>query len=112
LSITGNLDMATKNFTLQTNYSQAIDTATKMGGQLTISSTGSQVQFNNGNVSFTAGIGQNALGSGIMQVVQVAGSNIMVVANMDVTLNINNAVSLKPTAGIAFTTPGTLAGIR
>lgn len=110
MSITGDLDMAKKNFAITTNYSQAIDPS-KMPSQLTINSTGSQVAFSNGNVSYNAGIGQNSLGNGIMQVIQVAGSNVMVMANMDVTLNINNAITLKPTAGTMLTTPGTLSGI-
>jgi hypothetical protein len=116
MSITGTLDLASKKFGLQTNYTQIVNTST-MPSELKVNSTGSQVAFNDGRVSFMAGIGQNSLGSGIMQVVQVAGSNVIVVANMDVTLNINNSVSVGAGAGSgtgagnALRAPSTLAGI-
>jgi hypothetical protein len=110
MSIKGDLDLATKNFSFQMDYSQ-VSSADQVPSNLKKSDTGNQVAFNDGTVSYTAGIGKNALGSGIMQVIQVAGSNVLVVANMDVTLNINNAVGLKPTAGNMLTTPGTLSGI-
>ncbi len=109
MNITGSLDLASKNFAITTNYTQVVDSS-QIPSQLMVNPTGSQVAFKNGNVSFTAGIGQNSLGSGIMQVVQAVGQNIIVVANMDVTLNINNAVKINlPTA--ASTLPGTLSGI-
>ena len=108
MSVTGNLDMASKNFSIATNYNQAMDAT--QPSRLTVNSTGSQVAFNNGNVSYTAGVGQNSLGTGIMQVVQVAGQNIAVNANMSVTLNIDNAIKLNvPTA--ASTLPGALKSI-
>lgn len=113
MNITGDLDLGkAKNFRIQTNYTQVVNNATPMPSQVTVSSTGNQVNFSNANVAYTAGVGQNSLGTGIMQVVQVAGQNISVAANMAVTLNINNAISLKTnTAGGALQTPATLAGI-
>jgi hypothetical protein len=57
-----------------------------------------------GQVSFSAGIGKNSLGSGISQVVLVAGNNIQVVTNMNVNINVANASSLIPrTNAISFT---------
>lgn len=113
MNVTGNLDLASRNFNITTNYTQAVNTASQMPSQVTVSNTGSQVNFSNPNVSYTAGIGQNSLGSGIMQVVQVAGSNVIVMANMDVTLNISNATShatsVKATAGGVLS--GTLSSI-
>jgi len=68
------------------------------------SPSGNQVSFNNGQVAFNAGIGNTSLGSGIFQVVQVAGNNNLVVANMNVNINIANATSLIPkTNALSFT---------
>jgi hypothetical protein len=55
---------------------------------------GNQVSFNNGQVAFSAGIGSTSLGSGIFQVVQVAGNNNLVISNMNVNINVDNAASL------------------
>jgi hypothetical protein len=69
-----------------------------------VSPSGNQVSFNNGQVAFNAGIGNTSLGSGIFQVVQVAGNNNLVVANMNVNINIANATSLIPkTNALSFT---------
>jgi hypothetical protein len=114
MSIKGDLDLASKKFAIQTNYTQIVNSS-NMPSDLKVNSTGSQVAFNDGRVSFMAGIGQNSLGSGIMQVVQVAGSNVIVVANLDVTLNINNSVSIGTGSGTpaanALRSPSSLAGI-
>jgi hypothetical protein len=65
---------------------------------------GNQVSFNDGQVSYNAGIGNTSLGSGIFQVVQVAGNNNLVVSNMNININIANATSLIPkTNAISFT---------
>ena len=55
---------------------------------------GNQVSFNNGQVAFSAGIGNTSLGSGIFQVVQVAGNNNLVISNMNININVANAGSL------------------
>jgi hypothetical protein len=55
---------------------------------------GNQVSFNDGQVAFNAGIGNTSLGSGIFQVVQVAGNNNLVISNMNININIANAGSL------------------
>jgi hypothetical protein len=55
---------------------------------------GNQVSFNNGQVAFSAGIGNTSLGSGIFQVVQVAGNNNLVISNMNININIANPGSL------------------
>jgi hypothetical protein len=68
------------------------------------SPAGNQVSFNNGQVACSSGIGNTSLGSGVFQVVQVAGNNNMVVATMNVNINIANATSLIPkTNAISFT---------
>lgn len=67
------------------------------------SSTGNQVSFNNGSVAFNAGVGTTSLGSGIFQVVQVAGVNNMVISNMNININIANASGLIPkTSALSF----------
>jgi hypothetical protein len=55
---------------------------------------GNQVSFNDGKVAFSAGIGNTSLGSGIFQVVQVAGNNNLVISNMNININVANAGSL------------------
>lgn len=55
---------------------------------------GNQVSFNNGQVAFSAGVGNTSLGSGIFQVVQVAGNNNLVISNMNVNINVANAGDL------------------
>jgi hypothetical protein len=69
-------------------------------------SSGTQVAFNSGQVSFSAGIGRNSLGSGIYQVTQVAGNNNLVIAAMNININIANADRLRNPAAIS------LAGLR
>lgn len=67
------------------------------------SPAGNQVSFNNGQVAFSAGIGKTSLGSGIFQVVQVAGNNNLVISNMNININIANAGSMMPrTNAISF----------
>jgi len=69
-----------------------------------VSPSGNQVAFNNGQVAFNAGVGNTSLGSGAFQVVQVAGNNNLVVANMNININIANATSLIPkTSALSFT---------
>jgi len=68
------------------------------------SPAGNQVSFNDGQVAFSAGIGNTSLGSGIFQVVQVAGNNNLVVSNMNININIANASSMIPkTNALSFT---------
>ena len=55
---------------------------------------GNQVAYNNGQVAFSAGIGNTSLGSGIFQVVQVAGNNNLVISNMNININVANAGDL------------------
>jgi hypothetical protein len=68
------------------------------------SPAGNQVSFNDGQVAYHAGIGNTSLGSGIFQVVQVAGNNCLVVSNMNININIANATSMTPkTNALSFT---------
>ena len=55
---------------------------------------GNQVSYNNGQVALSAGVGNTSLGSGIFQMVQVAGNNNLVISNMNININIANAGSL------------------
>lgn len=65
---------------------------------------GNQVSFNDGQVSYNAGIGNTSLGSGVFQVVQVAGNNNLVVSNMNININVANASSLAAkTNALSFT---------
>jgi hypothetical protein len=57
---------------------------------------GSVASFNDGSVSFQAGVGNGTLGPGFYQVVSVAGNNKMVIANTNFTItlpNISNLIS-------------------
>jgi hypothetical protein len=68
------------------------------------SPAGNQVSFNNGQVACSMGVGNTSLGNGAFQVVQVAGNNNLVVANMNININIANATSLIPkTNALSFT---------
>jgi hypothetical protein len=56
--------------------------------------SGNAVSFNNGNVSFQAGVGNNSLGAGFYQVIGVAGNQNIVIANTNITINVQNLSSL------------------
>lgn len=49
-----------------------------------------QVSFNNGQVSYHAGIGNTGVGPGVYSIAQVVGENIIFISNMDVTVNVLN----------------------
>ena len=51
----------------------------------------------NGQVNFQSSVGQSPLGTGVIQLVQVMGNNNLVIANTNVTLNIKNFQTIKPT---------------
>jgi hypothetical protein len=65
---------------------------------------GSVASFNNGSVSFQAGLGNGALGPGYYQVVSVAGNNQMVIASTNITINLPNMSSMisRPSAVPSF----------
>jgi hypothetical protein len=113
MSITGDLDLASRKFSMTSGgaatFNPAVNGASAPPSQLTISNGGSQVSFSNSNVAYNAGIGNNSLGSGIMQVVQVSGVNVMVMASLEVNLNITNSIGIKSTASNVL--PGALSGI-
>jgi len=70
-----------------------------------------QYQSPNGDVVFQAGMGGNGtLGKGFYSVLNVAGSNNIVVVDNKITLNLPNATSLIPSINI-FKTP-TLTGVK
>ena len=73
--------------------------------------TGNMANYNNGTVSFQAGVGSTSLGSGIYQIVSVAGNNNIVIANTNVMINIPSVTSIIPQTSI-FRTPNSLAGIK
>ena len=62
-------------------------------------SDGGGVSFSagNGQVNFQSSVGQSPLGTGVIQLVQVMGNNNLVIANTNVTLNIKNFQTIKPT---------------
>ena len=51
----------------------------------------------NGQVNFQSSVGHSNLGTGVIQLVQVMGNNNLVIANTNVTLNIKNFQTIKPT---------------
>ncbi len=79
-------------------------------GSATPKFTGNTASFNNGNVNFQAGIGNTSLGSGIFNVVQVAGNNNLVVSTMNININAGSLPLVASLTGLS--TPGSLAGIR
>jgi hypothetical protein len=117
MTVEGTFDMIKNSFSFKTAGQGLVDHGVYENGpnvpsQLTINPTGTQVSFSNANVAYTAGVGSNSLGNGIMQVVQVVGQNIMVMADMSVVLNINGVNMMKPTAGNTLSTPALLGIIR
>ena len=81
-------------------------------GQLNNMSTQpNMVSFNNGSVQYQAGVGGDlGSGNGFYQVVTVAASNTMVIANTDINITVDQATSLIPSINI-FSIP-TLSGIK
>ena len=76
-----------------------------------VNSQPNQVSFNNGQVQYLAGVGGDpAGGNGFYQLVNVAGSDTMVIANTQVNIIVPNATSLIPSINI-FSTP-TLTGVK
>jgi hypothetical protein len=51
----------------------------------------------NGQVNFQSSVGHSPLGTGVIQLVQVMGNNNLVIASTNVTLNIQNFQTIKPT---------------
>jgi hypothetical protein len=71
--------------------------------------SGTQVSYNNGNISYQAGIGATSFGSGVYSAVVVAGTNNMVISTTNVNLTIQGLSTLSFTA---LSTPATTVGIR
>uniref|UniRef100_A0A7C5EQC8 Uncharacterized protein n=1 Tax=Desulfobacca acetoxidans TaxID=60893 RepID=A0A7C5EQC8_9BACT len=63
-----------------------------------------------GNVKFQAGVGEGSLGKGFYSVLNVAGTNNLVIVDNKITLNLPNATSLIPSITI-FNIP-TLSGVK
>jgi hypothetical protein len=102
LDIVGNLNVGSSAFTGQVAFSTNVPPEQ-------VNFSGTQVSYNNGNISYQAGIGANSLGSGIYSMVVVAGTQNIVIANTNVTLNIQG---LTMPAFTALSTPATRIGIR
>lgn len=88
LDIVGNINMAGGASNFQVNFQANVPPG--VAPQF----SGTTVAFNNGTVNFQAGAGTSSLGTGIFQVVQVAGINNMVIANTNVTLNIQGLMNM------------------
>ena len=58
---------------------------------------GVSFEAGNGQVNFQSSVGQSHLGTGVIQLVQVMGNNNLVIASTNVTLNIKNFQTIKPT---------------
>ncbi len=56
--------------------------------------SGKSVSFNNGDVSFQAGMGNNSLGTGFYQVISVAGNQNIIIANTNITINVEKMGNL------------------
>lgn len=102
LDVAANLNVGTGAFTGQVNFNTNVDPAK-------VNFSGTQVSYNNGNISYQAGIGATNFGSGIYSAVVLAGTNNIVVSNTNVTLNIQG---LKMPSFTALNTPMTTAGIK
>lgn len=102
LDIVGNLNVGSGAFAGQVNLSTNVDPSK-------VNFSGTQVSYNNGNISYQAGIGSTSFSSGIYSAVVVAGTNNIVISNTNVTLNIQG---LTIPSFTALSTPATTIGIR
>ena len=73
---------------------------------------GNQATFNNGNVSFQAGVGNTSMGKGVFQIVSVAGNNNIVIASTNVNINIPSLATLNQPISSLPRGPMTLFGLR
>lgn len=102
LDFVGNLDVGTGAFGGSVQFTTNVDPAK-------VNFSGTQVSYNNGQISYQAGIGANAFGSGVYSAVVVAGTNNMVISTTNVQLNIQG---LTMPSFTAMNTPATTIGIR
>ncbi len=102
LDIVGNLNVGTGAFAGSVGFATNVDPSK-------VNLSGTQVSYNNGNVSYQAGIGANSFGSGIYSMVVVAGTQNIVIANTNITLNIQG---LTMTSFTGLSTPATRIAIR
>jgi hypothetical protein len=117
LDIIGNIDLTNRNFGLSAQFKAQVENSVNQiknasAKPMQVSFTNGQASFSDGAVAYQAGIGTNSLGSGIMQVVMVAGNNNLVIANTNVTLNISNLGAAKPLNVNGLLQPLTTMGIR
>ena len=73
---------------------------------------GNMASYNNGNVSFQAGVGNTSMGKGVFNVVCVAGNNNIVIANTNVNINIPGAGNRQFNPWSSLKTPSSLVGTR
>ncbi len=99
------INLAIPNPNVTVHYTANVPT-----GSGTPSFTGNTASFNSGNVNFQAGIGNTPLGSGIFNVVQVAGNQNIVISTMNI--NIKTGSMPLTTSMTGLSTPANLAGIR
>ncbi len=62
-----------------------------------VSGTGVSFAAGNSQVAFQSSVGTSNLGTGVIQLVQVMGNNNLVLASTNVTINIKNFQTIKPT---------------
>lgn len=75
--------------------------------------SGNTVSFNDGNVSFQAGMGNSALGNGFYQVISVAGNQNIVIANTNININMPTPTGITlPAALSSLRVPGIFGGVR
>lgn len=73
---------------------------------------GNMASYNNGTVSFQAGVGNTSLGKGVFQLVSLAGNNNIVIASTNVNINVPNLPALNRPGSSFLRTPMTLMGLR
>lgn len=105
LDFIGNLDFASTSKRLEGKVfawaasNQALNTNANFsnGNVATPSGGGISFEAGNGQVAFHSSVGNSPLGTGVIQLVQVMGNNNVVYATTNVTLNIKNFQTIKPT---------------
>jgi hypothetical protein len=102
LDVCANLDVGKSAFSGYVHFDTNADPSK-------VNYSGTQVSYNNGNISYQAGIGANSMSSGIYSAVVVAGTNNVVISNTNVTLNIQG---LKMPSFTALSIPATTVGVK
>ena len=102
LDICANLNVGSGAFTGSVAFTTNADPSQ-------VNFSGTQVSYNNGNISYQAGIGSTSFSNGVYSAVAVAGTQNIVISTTNVQLNIQG-LTIPSFTGLSI--PATTVGIR